>query len=57
MKKIYEPLRMNNICMKNRLVRSAIWEGIANQDGSRSHFVTDKKMGTLRDRQLNRDQQ
>ena len=34
MKKIYEPFHMNNIDMKNRLVRSATWEGIANQDGS-----------------------
>lgn len=34
MKKIFEPFQMNNICMKNRLVRSATWEGIANPDGS-----------------------
>lgn len=34
MKKIYEPFQMNNLNMKNRLVRSATWEGIANQDGS-----------------------
>lgn len=34
MKHIFEPVKMNNIDMKNRLVRSATWEGIANPDGS-----------------------
>lgn len=34
MKKIYEPVKMNHIELKNRLVRSATWEGIANPDGS-----------------------
>lgn len=34
MKKIYEPVKMNHIEMKNRLIRSATWEGIANPDGS-----------------------
>ena len=33
-KKIYEPVKMNHIELKNRLVRSATWEGIANPDGS-----------------------
>jgi len=34
MKHIFEPVKMNHIEMKNRLVRSATWEGIANPDGS-----------------------
>ncbi|MBR1693728.1 MAG: NADH:flavin oxidoreductase [Lachnospiraceae bacterium] len=34
MKKIFESVTMNNIALKNRLVRSATWEGIANPDGS-----------------------
>lgn len=33
-KKIYEPVKMNHIELKNRLIRSATWEGIANPDGS-----------------------
>ena len=34
MKKIFEPVKMNHIELKNRLIRSATWEGIANPDGS-----------------------
>ena len=34
MKQIFGPVKMNHIELKNRLVRSAPWEGIANQDGS-----------------------
>lgn len=34
MKHVFEPVKMNHIEMKNRLVRSATWEGIANPDGS-----------------------
>ena len=34
MKQIFEPVKMNPIVMKNRLIRSATWEGIANPDGS-----------------------
>ncbi len=34
MKKIFEPVKMNHIEPKNRLVRSATWEGIASPDGS-----------------------
>ena len=34
MKHVFEPIKMNHIEMKNRLVRSATWEGIANPDGS-----------------------
>ena len=41
MKKIYEPFHMKNIEMKNRLVRSATWEGIAAQDGSVSETAYD----------------
>ncbi len=38
MKKIFEPIHLNYMEVKNRLVRSATWEGIANPDGS----VTDE---------------
>lgn len=38
MKQIFEPVKMNHIEPKNRLVRSATWEGIASPDGS----VTEK---------------
>lgn len=34
MKQIFEPVKMNHIELKNRLFRSATWEGIANRDGS-----------------------
>ena len=33
-KKIFEPLKLNNLTLKNRLLRSATWEGIAALDGS-----------------------
>jgi len=33
-KKIFEPLKLNNLSLKNRLLRSATWEGIAALDGS-----------------------
>lgn len=41
MKKIFEPINLNNMTLKNRLVRSATWEGIANPDGS----VTEEAYG------------
>ncbi len=31
---IFEPLKLNNLTLKNRLLRSATWEGIALDDGS-----------------------
>ena len=34
MKHVFEPVKMNHLEMKNRLVRSATWEGIASPDGS-----------------------
>lgn len=34
MKKIFEAVELNNLRVKNRLVRSATWEGIAALDGS-----------------------
>jgi 2,4-dienoyl-CoA reductase-like NADH-dependent reductase (Old Yellow Enzyme family) len=34
MKMLFEPFEMNNIKLKNRLIRSATWEGIASQNGS-----------------------
>ena len=33
MKQIFEPVKMNHIELKNRLIRSATWEGIAEPDG------------------------
>ena len=33
-KQIFEPLKLNNLTLKNRLLRSATWEGIASLDGS-----------------------
>lgn len=33
MKKIFEPIKLNHLDLKNRLVRSATWEGIAEPDG------------------------
>lgn len=32
-KKIFEPAKLNNIVLKNRLIRSATWEGMADIDG------------------------
>ena len=34
MKKIFDPIQLNYMAVKNRLVRSATWEGTANPDGS-----------------------
>ena len=34
MKKIFDPIQLNYLAVKNRLVRSATWEGTANPDGS-----------------------
>ena len=34
MKHVFEPVKLNHLELKNRLVRSATWEGIANADGS-----------------------
>jgi len=33
MKKVFEPVQLENLKLKNRLVRSATWEGLANPDG------------------------
>lgn len=33
MKQIFETIKLNNLTLKNRLVRSATWEGIAKPDG------------------------
>lgn len=34
MKRLFDEIKMNNLTVKNRLVRSATWEGIAALDGS-----------------------
>lgn len=34
MKKIFESAALKNIPLKNRLIRSATWVGIANPDGN-----------------------
>ena len=33
-KQIFEPIKLNNLTLKNRILRSATWEGIASLDGS-----------------------
>lgn len=38
MKTLFEPVKMNHLTMKNRLIRSATWEGISNPDGSITPF-------------------
>ena len=34
MKTLFDPIQMKHLNVKNRLVRSATWEGIATMDGS-----------------------
>ena len=34
MKNLFENVELNNLRVKNRLIRSATWEGIADIDGS-----------------------
>ncbi len=34
MKNLFETVKLKNLILKNRLVRSATWEGIAELDGS-----------------------
>ena len=34
MKRIFEPVELKNLTVRNRLVRSATWEGIADLDGN-----------------------
>ncbi|MEE1171341.1 MAG: hypothetical protein U0K87_03215 [Ruminococcus sp.] len=34
MKKLFDEIKMDHLTVKNRLVRSATWEGIAALDGS-----------------------
>ena len=43
MKKLFEPISLKGLSIKNRLVRSATWEGIANPDGS----ITEEGPGKL----------
>ena len=45
MKKVFEPFAMKNMNLKNRLIRSATWEGIARPDGS----VTDEAFEIYRE--------
>lgn len=33
MKQIFEPVKMKNLNCKNRLIRSATWEGLADENG------------------------
>ena len=33
MKIVFEPVELKHLKLKNRLVRSATWEGLANPDG------------------------
>ncbi len=41
MKKLFEITKINQMELKNRFVRSATWEGLANPDGSCSEELTD----------------
>lgn len=41
MKKLFEKTKINRMELKNRFVRSATWEGLANPDGSCNKKVTD----------------
>jgi 2,4-dienoyl-CoA reductase-like NADH-dependent reductase (Old Yellow Enzyme family) len=41
MKKLFEMSKINQMELKNRFVRSATWEGMANSDGSCSEELTD----------------
>jgi len=41
MKELFETTKMNQMELKNRFVRSATWEGLANPDGSCSEELTD----------------
>jgi len=41
MKKLFEITKMNQMALKNRFVRSATWEGLANPDGSCSEELVD----------------
>ncbi|MEA2021002.1 MAG: NADH:flavin oxidoreductase, partial [Candidatus Caldatribacteriota bacterium] len=41
MKKLFETSKINQMELKNRFVRSATWEGMANPDGSCSEELTD----------------
>ena len=34
MKRLFDPIQFNHLKAKNRLVRSATWEGVAGPDGS-----------------------
>ena len=34
MRRVFEPVKIGNLELKNRLVRSATWKGIAQPDGS-----------------------
>ncbi len=40
MKKLFEETKINHMELKNRFVRSATWEGLANSDGSCSEELT-----------------
>src|SRR5680860_1321417 len=41
MKQLFEKTKINQMELKNRFVRSATWEGLANTDGSCSEELTD----------------
>ena len=40
MRRVFEPVKIGNLELKNRLVRSATWEGIAQPDGSMTERTT-----------------
>jgi len=42
MNHLFEPTSINGMSLRNRFVRSATWEGLANKDGSVSQKLTEK---------------
>ena len=44
-KNLFETVKLKNLTMKNRLIRSATWEGIAEPDGS----ITDESYEIYRE--------
>jgi len=50
MKQLFEKTKMNQMELKNRFVRSATWEGLANPDGSCSEEIVDMMVALAKGR-------
>jgi len=48
MSKLFEETRINNMILKNRFVRSATWEGLAEKDGSVTPALIDRMVSLVR---------